>query len=980
MEFRILGPLEVVEGDRVVALGSGKARALLAVLLLHANEVVPSERLIEELWGEAAPVTVAKSVQTYVSHLRRALRGERGDNGADGLLVTRAGGYVLRLEPGQLDLARFERLVQEGRRALEVGEPEQAAESLREALALWRGPPLVDFSYEPFAQQEIARLEELRMAAQEERIEADLALGRHTELTAELETLVAAQPLRERLRGQLMLALYRCDRQVEALEVFRHGRERLVEELGLQPSPALRRLEQAILTHSGELASSAAPGASGARRLPVPPNRTIAREHELAALGKRLRTHAVRLVTLTGPGGVGKTRLALEAARAVEADFPDGAHFVSLAALQRPAEVAAAIVKTLSVIVLAEESPEQAVERFLAAKHLLLVADNFEHVLDAAPFIGGLLGACPALMVLVTSREPLALQAEERYPVDGLAGADAVTLFCERARAHGSGFVLGDDDMAAVGAICRRVDGLPLAIELAAARCAVLSPSEIAERLEAALTAPGGGVRDAPARQQTLRATIDWSHALLSEEERRCFAGFSVFASGATVEAAEAITGAGLEMLTRLVAKSLVVHDRRRHSPTRLWMLDTIRSYAAEHLAAAATADAVRERHYRYYLGLAQSHGDDRALWGRGGQEHLATLDADIDNLHAALAWTVAEADAERALEMVAALGRYWLMRDRYSDAIAWIDQALELPGAGDHPALRVSALRTKDSCLWAIGRRAEQPTGVAMVEAIARRLGDPAILSQALQLRVMHEINLEQLDVADAHAVEALYWAKAAGNEWEIAEASRGQAIAASNLADLRERVDRAAALLDDVGNIHQLAHLLTSAAYAALCLGSERDATDFAARATPIVRELESRFVRMLNSGNLGLAALLRGEADTASRAFREELTLCREMVVRSGLFEGLRGLAAVAVVEGDAERAATLIGAAGAHRYNLPEDAVEARLDEEFFEPARTRNAAGPWNDAAHEGSLLSVEDAIAYALVPCPRQESNLEPSD
>jgi hypothetical protein len=319
-------------------------------------------------------------------------------------------------------------------------------------------------------------------------------------------------------------------------------------------------------------------------------------------------------------------------------------------------------------------------------------------------------------------------------------------------------------------------------------------------------------------------------------------------------------------------------------------------------------------------------------------------------------------------------------MRDRYSDAIAWIDQALELPGAGDHPALRVSALRTKDSCLWAIGRRAEQPAGVAMVEAIARRLGDPAILSQALQLRVMHEINLEQLDVADAHAVEALYWAKAAGNEWEIAEASRGQAIAASNLADLRERVDRAAALLDDVGNIHQLAHLLTSAAYAALCLGSERDATDFAARATPIVRELESRFVRMLNSGNLGLAALLRGEADTASRAFREELTLCREMVVRSGLFEGLRGLAAVAVVEGDAERAATLIGAAGAHRYNLPEDAVEARLDEEFLEPARTRNAAGTWNDAAHEGSLLSVEDAIAYALVPCPRQESNLEPSD
>jgi predicted ATPase len=642
--------------------------------------------------------------------------------------------------------------------------------------------------------------------------------------------------------------------------------------------------------------------------------------------------------------------------------------------------VAAAIVKTLRVIVLAEESPEQAVERFLAAKQLLLVADNFEHLLDAAPFIGGLLGACPALTVLVTSREPLALQAEERYPVDGLTGADAVTLFCERARAHGPGSVLGDDDMAAVAAICRRVDGLPLAIELAAARCALLSPSEIAERMDAALAAPGTGVRDAPARQQTLRATIDWSHALLSEEEQRCFARFSVFAGGATVEAAEAVTGAGLDMLTRLVTKSLVVHDRHGHSPTRLWMLDTIRSYAAEHFAAAADADAVRECHYRYYLGLAQCHGDDRVVWGTGGHEHLATLDADLDNLHAALVWTLAEADAERALDMVAALGRYWLMRDRYSDAIAWIDQALNLPGAEGHPALRVRALSTKDSCLWAVGRRAEQPAVVAMVEAIARRLGDPVILSKALQLRVMHEINLERLDAADAHAVEALYWAKAAGNEWEIAEASRGQAIAASNLADLRERVDGAAALLDEVGNIHQLAHLLTSAAYAALCLGSERDAADFAARASPIARELESRFVRMLNSGNLGLAALLTGETDTASRAFREELTLCREMVVRSSLFEGLRGLAAVAVVDGDAERAATLVGAADAHRYDLAEDAVEARLDQEFFAPARTRSASDTWNDAAREGSLLSAEDAIAYALVPCPRQESNLEPSD
>jgi len=242
--------------------------------------------------------------------------------------------------------------------------------------------------------------------------------------------------------------------------------------------------------------------------------------------------------------------------------------------------------------------------------------------------------------------------------------------------------------------------------------------------------------------------------------------------------------------------------------------------------------------------------------------------------------------------------------------------------------------------------------------------------LSQALQSRVHHEINAEQLDVADALADEALRWARVAGDDWEIAEASRGKAIAASSLVELRERVDTAASLLADVGNARELADLLTSAAYAALCLGSERDATDFAARATPITRALDDQYVRMINSGNLGLAALLTGETDTASHAFREELTLCRELVVRPVAFEGLRGLAAIAVVDGDAKRAATLVGAADTHRCDRTEDPVEPRLDRAFFEPARTRCGTDAWNAAAREGSALTFEDAIAYALEEPP----------
>jgi predicted ATPase/class 3 adenylate cyclase len=726
--------------------------------------------------------------------------------------------------------------------------------------------------------------------------------------------------------------------------------------------------------------ASLSPGSGGTNGLPPAPNRTIGRADDVEAIVDRLRVDGVRLLTLTGPGGVGKTRLGLEAARAGGAHFADGAHFVPLAALKRPGDVPAAVVGTLSIVALSGESAEQAAERFLAAKQLLLVVDNFEHVLAAAPFIGRLLAACPALTVLATSREPLGLHAEERYPVaplalppratpedaGALAGVAAVALFCARARARDPDFELDDANSSPVAEICRRVDGLPLAIELAAARCGVLSPGEIARRLDDALGVLGSGARDAPARQQTLRATVDWSHELLSDAEQQCFARFAVFAGGATVQATETIAKTGLDTLDGLVAKNLLMLRQDAHTPSRLGMLETIRAYATERFAATADEQAVRERHYRYYVALAERHGTERALWGADGKEHLGHLDAEIDNLHAALGWAIGQANAELALALVAALGCYWVMRNRYADAVDWVDQALHLPGAGAPPAVRVRVLCTKSRCLWQMGRGAQQPAIVAELEAIARRLGDPVILSRALQQRVQHEINAERLDVADAIADEALRWARAADDEWEVAEASRGKAVAASSIADLRERVDRAASLLSDVGNVHQLASLLNSAAYAALCLGGEGDAGDFAARATPIAHALDDRFERMINSGNLGLAALLTGKPDSASHAFREELELCREMVVRPVLFEGLRGMAAVAVVHGDDTRAATLLGAADTHRYDVPGDRVEARLDEAFFEPARIRCRTDAWNAAAREGSVLSFEDAIAYAL--------------
>jgi hypothetical protein len=545
-------------------------------------------------------------------------------------------------------------------------------------------------------------------------------------------------------------------------------------------------------------------------------------------------------------------------------------------------------------------------------------------------------------------------------------------LFVARARGHDSGFELTEDNAGAVADICRRLDGLPLAIELAAARITVLDPDELNARLARVLGVLGTGPRDAPDRQRTLRATIDWSHNLLDDDEKQCFARFAVFAGGATVEAAETVTRARLDTLDRLVTKNLLVRRQGAHGPTRLALLETIRAYATERFASAPDEQATRENHCRYYLALAQLHGTERALWGVDARQHLARLDSEVDNLHAAVGWAIGRANAELALALAAAVGCYWVMRDRHADAVDWVEQALNLPGADANPARRFGALRTKARCLWQVGRGAELPAVLAELEAIARRLDDPVILSQALQLRVDHENDAERLDVADALAADALHWARAAGDEWEFAEASRRKAIAASSIPDLRERVDTAASLLTDVGNIHKLATLLTDAAYAALCLGGDRDATDFAARATPIARALDGRFTRMINSGNTGLAALLTGDTDTASHAFREELRLCREMVVRPAAFEGLRGLAAVAVADGHDKRAATLAGAAEAQRYDQAEDPIEARLDQTFFDPARARCGARAWDAAAREGSTLSFEGAIAYALEEPPAQ--------
>ena len=403
----------------------------------------------------------------------------------------------------------------------------------------------------------------------------------------------------------------------------------------------------------------------------------------------------MRLVTLVGPGGVGKTRLALEVARGLEPEFRDGGWFVSLAATATAEHVPSAVAQALDVTPLEGETPKAAAERFLAAKAGLLVLDNFEHVLPAAALIGALLAAAPAVAVLATSREPLRLQAEHRYAVlplqvpaeaepAAVAGAAAGALFVERARSHDRSFALTEGNAGAVAEICRHLDGLPLAIELAAARTTVLDPAQLNARLADALEALGGGPRDAPDRQLTLRATIDWSHRLLDEAEADAFARFVVFAGGATTEAAQDVTGADIDALQGLVDKQLL----RRHdvvSGPRLWMLETVREYAGERLGANSSAPEVYERHCRHYLALAERAEPE--LFTRGEPVWLGLLEAEIENLRAALDWSLRRGSPTPGLRLAGLLAKYWEISNRSAEGLEWLEarsmrRATTLPSA----------------------------------------------------------------------------------------------------------------------------------------------------------------------------------------------------------------------------------------------------------------------------------------------------------
>ncbi|WP_442910901.1 AfsR/SARP family transcriptional regulator [Kitasatospora sp. NBC_01266] len=709
MHYGILGTTTAHHDDGTpVPLGGARLRALLAALVVRQGRPVPAEALVAEVWDGELPQDSAAALQTLVGRLRRTIGREEVGSGPAGYWLTQR----------QSDLTRFQQLAEHGQRALAAGDARAAAEQLREALALWRGPALADL---PDRAGRAVRLEAQWAEARRARIGADLALGRAVEVAAELAGLCADHPLDEPLHVLWIRALHRCGRTAEALERYERLRRALAEQLGTDPGAELRAVHQELL-QQGSISPASSIAAAPPTAAAAPFDRSgggnlrprltsfVGREQDLATLAELIGS--ARLVTLTGPGGSGKTRLSVEAGRAAQADdrWPDGVWQAELAPLESPAAIPDAVLSALGLrgTVLhhpvTDSRPDDPVRRIIehcGRARMLLLLDNCEHLIQsAAELADRLLTECPHLSILATSREPLGVPGEAVLSVEPLPDPIALRLLDERGAAARPGFAVSDDP-AAAAEICRRLDGLPLAIELAAARLRALTSRQLADRLDGRFALLTGGSRVLLPRQQTLRAVVDWSWELLDERERAVLRRLSVFAGGATLEDAAAVcadtgpAGAGAvdgdavaELLLSLVDKSLLVAGLDPQGPPRYWMLETIHEYAAERLAESGERPAVAARHlttFREVVRCAEPH-----LRGHQQLRLMGVLEREQDNVRAALRHALDTGAEPDALAMVLGMVWFWVLRDYRAESRGWIDQVCALttdPFAEDAPA-----------------------------------------------------------------------------------------------------------------------------------------------------------------------------------------------------------------------------------------------------------------------------------------------------
>lgn len=913
MEIRILGPIEVVGDDGARQVVPRQQRRLLAALAAQAGHTVPMDVLVDALWGESAPASAAKLVQVYVSQVRRVLA-------TPCRIETRAPGYRLELGTATLDADQFELLLAEGRAASREGNAALGASRLRRGLGLWRGPAFGEFAAEEFARQPAAQLEELRLAAVEERIEAELALGRHGEILSELHGLAREEPFRERLQMQLMLALYRSGRQVEALEVYASTRVRLLEDLGIDPGRELEEMQRRILQQDPAL-KSPPKTVPLVNSLPSPANTLLGRERELAELRDLLLRDSVRLIVMTGAGGSGKTRLALEVGRIAAASFAQGAAFVDLSPLRDGDLLVRTISQSLGLAEPARESIDD-LAAALRSHELLLVLDNAERLRGVASVFTQLLAKAPHLTLLVTSRVVLHLSGEHVYPVQPLDEGPAFDLFVERAGQVGAVLRRDGPEAATLRFICDRLDRLPLAIELAAGLASALTPQALLARLEPRLPLLTGGPRDLPARQQTLRATISWSYEMLEPSEQRLFADVAVFVAGCSLEAAERIAAASLDGL-----KALHEHNLLRHENGRYLMLETVREYALERLEESGGAGAIRDRHARYFLRLVEQAEPE--LGGERQAELLELIDRESDNLRTALRWALSNGSPEIALRMAGALTPFWYRRGYLTEGRQWLSEALS--ESGDRGHARTKALR-----------------GASIIASVQGDWAEATRWSEAC-----HQLSVE---IGDSESAVA--------SLLTLGRATMGK----GDHKRARSLFEQAAVLAGEPGvTTTTIGMTAFNLGYAALTDGDHTEARDRLSAARAAFAAAADRYGVARSLAALGAVAVHERRATEAFTHLRESLTLSRMIGDRDDITWALE-LTGAALAELQSDLAAELLGAAEALRETLAIslEGTELVLHERAM--ATLHEALDPATAAAHWafGRALPPERAVELAL--------------
>lgn len=966
--FRILGPLEMLDDGEPVRVRSRLQRLLLVILLLEANRTVPADRLIEDLWGDQLPDDPPGALRTQVSRLRRGLPSVAR-------LVTEPYGYRLTVDPDDVDVRRFEHL-------LTTADHRSGDDALRlidNALALWRGRPLDEFIDRSFAQVEQRRVGELHGAAREQRVSLLLAAGRAAEAAAAAEALLADQPEREQARAMLMEALYRLGRATEALHVYESWRRELSEH-GLEPSPTLREIEARILRHTfdGDAHTTAGPKPISGRRQLRPVSSFIGRDTDLLGVAGLLTT--ARLVTLWGAGGVGKTRLALEVAAAVLDRYLDGVHLCDLTALTAGSDVARAIANSLGVQERSGRRLEAQLVDRLDGRSLLLILDNCEHVLDATASVAQrLVRSTSGVDVLATSRERLGVDGEHLWEVVPLDadGPDspAVELFVDRAQATNPSFHPSPDDREVIADVCRRLDGLPLAVELGAARIRGFSLRDLLGTLDVRPDVLRGGA-GRPRRHRSLRAVIDWSYSLLTPVEQRAFDRLAVFRGAFGLDAARAVISdddldsddvelAVLGLLDRALLAERAEQPSRRYS-----MLDTVRRYGIERLEGDRSLDRAAERHARWIVDQTE-----RAARGLAGPDEAAwatTIEDSLDELRAAHRWLVGH-DLDGALRLIAALRPYALWRG-HSEIFRWAEVVAAAASGTGSPMLP-DALLAASTGAW---QRGDLAGARAAADAIPGAGSSAYTHRAALEASADVALHTGDLDRARADFTAAYQMALAAGDElqavWDIGSA----AVTAGYTGDTEQGVHLAAA----ASTTAEQCGSPSARAFAHFAMGeilaSEQPHTaeTHLRQAIELAAIADSRFVAGV--AEVALAASRNRQQDIAAA-----LRHCQSAIARwhragawTPLWVTIRTVIALLVRTGAHEDATVLLAATQSARTGAPPFGIDAATMRNAAEQLRSALGDDRFERHLASGRSMNEDEALQFAVEALERASKSL----